>query len=286
MEKLLTNLIGTIIGSADSSINDVFNNLIDMCFNSELYITQILGNEVINLDGLKQIILGFSISLIVLKFLKKGFDTYILWTEGDNDTPPLNFIGYFIRALVIAVSFPILYEWLIGVSKDLAVQVMTALNMSEQYSIISSLTSWTFLNLFSAIFALVALVMVFLLYIQFIMRGVEMLILKLGFPLACVGLVDSDKGVFAPYMRKFFQSIVTVIVQIALTKLAILLIATAQIIQATAVLLVALRTPKFLSEFMLTTNGGTTGMNSIVNNTTKTIEISRQIRNLASKGGG
>ena len=53
MEKLLTNLIGTIIGSADSSINDVFNNLIDMCFNSELYITQILGNEVINLDGLK-----------------------------------------------------------------------------------------------------------------------------------------------------------------------------------------------------------------------------------------
>lgn len=283
MEKLLTLLISTIIGSADASINVVFNNLIDMCFNSELYITGILGTEVINLDGLKQIILSFSISLIVLKFLKKGFDTYISWTEGDSDTPPLIFITYFARALITAISFPILYDWLIGVSKDIAIQFMTALNMSEQYSIISSLTSLTFMSLFSAILALIALVLVFLLYIQFLMRGVEMLILKLGFPLACIGLVDSDKGVFAPFMKKFFQSIVTVIVQIALTKLAILLIATAQIIQATAVLLVALRTPKFLSEFMLTVNNGTTGLSNITHNVSRTLELNRQIKTLSVK---
>ncbi len=284
MEKLLTNLIGTIIGSADNSINVVFNSLIDMCFNSENYLTQILGVEVLNFDSLKQIILGFAISLIVLKFLKKGFDTYISWTEGDNDMPPLNFVGYFVRALVMAISFPIVYDWLISVSKDLATQIMTALNMSEQYSITTYLSVVTLLNLFSGILALIILVMVFLLYIQFIMRGVEMLILKLGFPLACVGLVDSDKGIFAPYMKKFFQSIVTIIVQIALTKLAILLITTTQLLQATAVLLVALRTPRFLSEFMLSTNGGTTGVSSIIHNTSKTIELSKQIKR-ASKSG-
>ena len=281
MEKLLTNLIGTIIGSADNSINEVFNNLIDMCFNSETYITHILGAEVLNFDGLKQIILGFAISLIVLKFLKKGFDTYIAWTEGDNDMPPLNFVGYFVRALIMAISFPILYDWLISISKDLATQVMVALNMSEQYSITTSLSAVTLLNLFSGILALIILVMGFLLYIQFIMRGVEMFILKLGFPLACVGLVDSDKGIFAPYMKKFFQSIVTVIVQIALTKLAILLIVSSQLLQATAVILVALRTPKFLSEFMLTTNGGTTGVNNIVHNVSRTIEFTKQLKRLS-----
>ena len=281
MEKLLTNLIGTIIGSADNSIYEVFNNLIDMCFNSETYITHILGAEVLNFDGLKQIILGFAISLIVLKFLKKGFDTYIAWTEGDNDMPPLNFVGYFVRALIMAISFPILYDWLISISKDLATQVMVALNMSEQYSITTSLSAVTLLNLFSGILALIILVMGFLLYIQFIMRGVEMFILKLGFPLACVGLVDSDKGIFAPYMKKFFQSIVTVIVQIALTKLAILLIVSSQLLQATAVILVALRTPKFLSEFMLTTNGGTTGVNNIVHNVSRTIEFTKQLKRLS-----
>ena len=35
MEKLLTNLIATIIGSVDNSINTVFGGLIDMCFNSD-----------------------------------------------------------------------------------------------------------------------------------------------------------------------------------------------------------------------------------------------------------
>lgn len=278
MEKLLTNLIGTIIGSADNSINDVFNNLIDMCFCSEIYITQLLGKEVLNFDGLRKIILGFALSLIVLKFLKKGFDTYILWTEGDSDTPPFIFIGYFVRALVTAVSFSVLYDWLIDVSKDLATQVMVALNMSEQYVLTTNLVSFTILSLFYAIVSLIVLVLIFLLYIQFIMRGVEMLILKLGFPLACVGLVDSDKGIFAPYMKKFFQSIMTVIVQIALAKLAILLITTTQLIQATAVLLLALRTPRFLSEFMLTTNGGGSGVSAFTHNVTRTLELVRRVK--------
>lgn len=283
MEKLLTMLISQLIGSADKSINTVFNSLIDICFNSENYITEILGNKVIDFNSLKSIILGFAISLIVLKFLKKGFDTYISWTEGDNDTSPLMFVGYFARAIIMAVGFPILYEWLIDVSKDLAMQIMIALNMSETYSVTTQLSALTLLNLFSAVLALIAFIMIFLLYIQFIMRGVEMLILKMGFPLACIGLVDSDKGIFAPYMKKFFQSIVTVIVQIALTKLSILLILSAQLIQATAMLIVALRTPRFLSEFMLTTNHGTTGTRPIVYGTSRMIELSRQIIN---KGKG
>lgn len=283
MEKLLTNLIATIIGSADNSINEVFNDLIDMCFNSEIYITHILGTEVLNFDGLKKIILGFALSLIVLKFLKKGFDTYIAWTEGDSDTPTFIFIGYFVRAMITAISFSVLYEWLIDVSKDLATQVMVTLNMSEQYVLTTSLASFTLLSLFSGIIALIVLILAFLLYIQFIMRGVEMLVLKLGFPLACVGLVDSDKGIFAPYMKKFFQSIMTIIVQIALSKLAILLISSSQLIQATAVLLLALRTPRFLSEFMLTTNGGSSGISHIAHNVSRTIELHKQIKTNLNK---
>ena len=283
MEKLLTNLIATIIGSVDNSINAVFGGLIDMCFNSENYISQILGNEVMNFDGLRTIILSFAIALIVLKFLKKGFDTYIMWVEGDNDTPPITFVTYFAKALVMAVSFPILYDWLITVAKDLGNQVMVALNLGEQYSLTTAIASLAIMNIFAAIVGLIIIIMLFLLYIQFRMRGVEMLVLKLGFPLACVGLVDSDKGIFAPYMKKFFQSITTVIVQIALSKLAILLIMTGQMIQAVAVLLVALRTPKFLSEFMIIANNGGSGISTLAHNTSRTIELTRHIKNFASR---
>jgi len=283
MEELITHLISSIIGGADNIINSVFNDLIDTCFNMEEHLTTLFGTQWLDFSGLKTVILSFAISLIILKFLKKGFDTYILWTEGDIDTPSLTFITYFIRAIVMAISFPILYDWLISASKGLATDVLNALNISAQQEIIEALVRGSSLGIFGAIFAIIILIILFLLYIQFLMRGIEMFVLKLGFPLACIGLVDSDKGVFSPYIKKYFQSILTVIIQIALVKLAIMLVITNQYIDATAILLVALRTPKFLQEFLITaSNGG--GFNSAIYTTSKTIELTKQISSIASRG--
>lgn len=95
-------------------------------------------------------------------------------------------------------------------------------------------------------------------------------------------MVDSDKGVFAPYVKKFFQSILTVVIQIMLVKLAILLVISNQYIDSTAILLVALRTPKFLQEFMLVaSNGG--GVSNAIHATSKTIELTKQVSNIVSK---
>ena len=282
MEQLLTNLITTIIGGADSIINTVFNNLIDTCFNTEQYLTTFFGTQWIDFTNLKTIILSFAITLIILKFLKKGFDTYILWVEGDIDTPSLTFVTYFARALILAISFPILYDWLITVSKEFANDLLNALNISAQQEIIQGLVNGAGIGIFSSIFAIIILIMLFILYIKLLMQGIELFILKLGFPLACIGLVDSDKGVFAPYVKKFFQSILTVIIQIMLIKLAILLIISNQYIDATAMLFVAMRTPKFLQEFMLVaSNGG--GISNAIHTTSKTIELSKQISNIVSR---
>ena len=117
--------------------------------------------ELMNFDGLRTIILSFAIALIVLKFLKKGFETYIMWVEGDNDTSPITFVTYFARALIMAVSFPVLYEWLITVSKDLANQVMTTLNLQEQYSLTTAISSLAFMNIFLAIVGLIIIIMLF-----------------------------------------------------------------------------------------------------------------------------
>ena len=110
MEGILTGLISNVIGGADTVINSAFNGLIDMCFNSENYISSNFGSTVIDFSQLKALILTLAISLIVLKFLKKGFDMYIMWTDGEADTPPLTYIVYFIRAIATAVCFSILYD--------------------------------------------------------------------------------------------------------------------------------------------------------------------------------
>lgn len=182
MDKLLTNLITSIIGGADTVINSVFNSLIDTCFNAEEHLISLFGTQWIDFTDLKTIILSFSITLIILKFLKKGFDTYILWSEGDIDTPSLTFITYFARAIITAVSFPILYDWLITISKSIANDILQSLNISAQQEIVSGLLNGaTTMGLFGSIIAIIILIILFLLYIRLLMHGIELFLLKLRF---------------------------------------------------------------------------------------------------------
>ena len=277
MESILTGLITSIIGGADNVINSAFNGLIDMCFNAENYITSNFGSTVIDFSQLKALILSLAVSLIVLKFLKKGFDMYILWTDGEADTPPLTYIVYFIRAIVTAVSFSILYDWVISIAKSFVGEsILTAMNMANNVSLTTTIANIATSGLFTAIVALIALILLFVLYIQFLMRALEMFVLKLGFPLACVGLVNPDGGVFKSYSEKIIKSILTVLVQIILCKIAIILIMNVKMLFGIAAIIMAIKTPKFLQEFML--GGGTGGISNVIVTTSKTMELSSQIK--------
>ena len=283
MESILTGLISSIIGGADNVINSAFNGLIDMCFNAENYITSNFGSTVISFSNLKALILSLSISLIVLKFLKKGFDMYILWTDGESDTPPLTYIVYFIRAIVVAICFSILYDWVIDIAKSFGESILSAMNLGSEITLTTTIANIATGGLFTAIVALIAMILLFVLYIQFLMRSLEMFVLKLGFPLACVGLVNPDGGVFKSYSEKLIKSVLTVLVQIILCKIAIVLIFNVKLLYGIAAIIMAIKTPKFLQEFML--GGGTGGISNVIVTTSKTMELSSQIKRKFSQLG-
>ena len=247
----------------------------DTCFNAEYELTHVLGNQVITLDNLKILIFSFALSLIILKFLKKGFDIYILWTEGEADTPPLTFIVYFIRAIVVLITSTILYDWLVDVVSDFGQQMLESLNISQTMEITSTMSNLAGEGLFTAIMAVIALIMLFVLWVQFIIRGAEIFVLKLGFPLACVGLVNADGGVFTQYISKLFKSMLTVLVQILCCKLGLLLVFSSQLIYAIAMIILAIKTPKMLQEFMLGGGGG--GVSNVIITASKTMELSGQL---------
>lgn len=76
------NLLSSIVSGADNIINSLLGNLMNICFYAERTILKASADGIqISVDGLKAVILTFSIGLIILKFLKKGFDMYIMWTE-------------------------------------------------------------------------------------------------------------------------------------------------------------------------------------------------------------
>ena len=98
-------------------------------------------------------------------------------------------------------------------------------------------------------------------------------------PLACVGLLDNDKGVFKAYLNKFFQSTLAVVIQIALSKLGVGLMMNMHVFWGVACMILAVKTPRFLQDFLITTGGG--GGGAIVNNVYHSVRLVQMAKNLS-----
>jgi len=276
LEVLLVLLIVAILNGAIAYINSLLTDIVPMALYAEKYMTTMSGTNIA--DSLYQILFGFGVSLIVLKFLKKGFETYVLWSDGDADEEPLSLLTNFFKALAVAICFPTLYGWMAGIIEDMSDQLLKAIGAATDYNWQAWVTGISSAGLVTAIFGLIFIIAYFILYFQFLMRGLEIFILRVGLPLACVGLLDNDKGVFKAYMNKFFQSMLAVVVQIALAKLGVGLMLQMHVFWGVACMILAVKTPKFLQDFLITSGGSGGG---VVNNVYHTVRLVGMVKNLA-----
>ena len=133
----------------------------------------------------------------------------------------------------------------------------------------------------TAIFGLVFVISYFMLYFQFLMRGLEIMILRIGMPMACVGLLDNDKGIFKTYINKFFQSTLAVVLQICLCKMGVGLMLNVginmNVFWGLACMILAIKTPSFLREFLVPTGGGAGG---VINNVYHSVRLVGMAKNL------
>jgi len=246
-------LIEALLSGVLEYIDSILLNLVPMAFYAEQFLDQMLGRDVIS--ELFKILFSFGVSLIILKFIKKGFNTYVLWIDGDADTDPILYLTYFVKALVVAISFPTLYGWMATIVQGLTDKLLNIISRGVVVDFTSIIMSIVSKGLLTGIVGVIFFGCLLYLYIKFLQTGLEILILRLGIPIACVGLVDSDQGVFKTYMQKFFQAMITVMLQIALLKLGLALVINGHLIWALAVIVTALRTPKFLQEFIILAGG-------------------------------
>lgn len=265
MEIILVLLIVAVLNGAVAFIDEMLSDLVPMTLNADQYMIAAGGGSMVSV--LFDILLGFGVSLIILKFLKKGFECYVMWTDGDPDVEPTHLVIRFIQAIAVAVCFPVMYGWLAEITQNLTDQLMTAIGTATNYDWQAWVNGISSLGLVTAIFGLIFVVCYFVLYFQFLMRGLEIMILRIGLPLACVGLLDNDKGVFKTYINKFFQSTLAVVVQICLCKLGVGMMMNVgvnmNIFWGIACIVLAIKTPRFLSEFMVPTGGGAGVINNV-----------------------
>ena len=103
MEAILLALLVAVLNGAIAFIDQMLNDLIPMTLYADRYMVATSGGSMVTV--LFDIMLGFGISMIVLKFLKKGFECYIMWTDGDPDMEPAGLMIRFVEAIVVAVCF-------------------------------------------------------------------------------------------------------------------------------------------------------------------------------------
>ena len=273
MEVILTLLIAAVLNGAVAFIDEMISALVPMTLHADQYMTGAYGGNMV--EVLFEILLGFGVSLIILKFLKKGFECYVMWTDGDPDSEPVYLVTRFIQAVAVAVCFPVLYGWMADITTELTDELLVAVGVSTDYDWIAWVDAVSSGGIVTAVFGLVFVISYFMLYFQFLMRGLEIMILRVGVPVACTGLLDNDKGVFRNYMMKFFQSAFSVAVQIVLCKLGVGMMLNMRVFWGIACIVLAIRTPRFLNEFMVPVGGG-----GVINNVYHSVRLAGMANNL------
>ena len=265
MTAIIIGLIVALIIGSQPVVDLMLDSLTTIAFYAETHMaTSLTYQHQINFQGLANLFFTFGVSLIILKFLKKGFEVYVGWQEGDPDLDPLNLVVNFIKAILVAMFFPILYRIMFDVVEKMLELTINELNILHgQQTLVDQIVNGISNSLFQAVAGLIIIICYCILYLNFLMRGIEMLIIRIGMPIACVGLLDGSQGVFQPYVKKIIQNAVTVLIQICLVKLSISVLALGNLFYAIGIVFVAMKTPKFLQEFMIQTGGGGSIMNTV-----------------------
>lgn len=268
LEGFFTTLINQALRKFDNFLGEIIN----IALHADKYMTSNMG---MSFEGFYTVIYAFAIYLIVAKFLKKGFNTYILWTDGDPDMDPVSMCIGFVKALIIAISYSTIYDLCTDVTNSFINQALASLNNANvklDSADILKLAVKGLLNggLIMVIIALVYVILYVVLWIQFIKRGLELFILKAGIPLACVGLIDTDQGIFKVFTKKIIQELLTVFVQIILLKFSLIFMINGHFMFGIAAINFSIKTPQFLSEFIMMSGGGS-GAISKVSQTTMLI---------------
>ncbi|MBP3801048.1 MAG: hypothetical protein J6I85_03320 [Clostridia bacterium] len=256
MVNAIVDLIQSFIGGSFDTLKGLLQNMANMVFYIEKELALASdGLQGFDFNNIFRVVYVFASLLLIMIFIKKLIETYFFWQSGDPDTNPVQVVVRFIKAIVIMICFGWCYDIFITIMNEFLTALSNGIVAPNQ-DIGTLLQSQMQGGIFTAIACLFMLILLLSIIFQFITRGLEMLILRIAIPLACIGLINSDGGAFTGYIKKFMQNTFTVIIQVILVQLAILLMANGQMIYAIATGLVATRTPAMLNEFMISSSAG------------------------------
>lgn len=132
------------------------------------------------------------------------------------------------------------------------------MNLSIQLDAAGLLNGFLYSSL-TLILLLLFIILMLVVFCKLLSRGVELLFLRLGFPLACLGLINSDSGIFKQYTSLFFKQAALSIIQMVCLLLGmytVIHISLINILLAIVFEMCALSAPKIMAQLLPNTGGG------------------------------
>lgn len=257
LQNILTSIFIGMIELFDAKSNaDFYSEQLDYnntfgCMNS---FTNVLGFDI---NSILNVVWIYALWFLILKLVWKCFDNYLLGSTGDDESDPMILLVNFVKAIVCSCAFGLLFNSMVTIASEITGKIMSVINFKEASVItVFYVIKETADNLFMTILLFVYGICVIVLNIKFLVNGIELLILRVGIAFSTMGLLDSDGGVFKPYIKKFFQICFTVLLQSVCFRCSILAMANMHLLYGLAFLVMALKAPTFLQEFIMTNPGG------------------------------
>ena len=263
MIKLILDLLKNCIEGGMDIANGFSLSFISLVFQFEETFWDSIGvRNPVDMTKLFASVLTISISLITMKFLHKLFATYVGGYEGDSTAAPTQIVLNYVRALAVAAAGAVLFGVFTDMMTEIATELLKAINSNTTPASLIEIMVDGFannLNLLQGLLRFVYFVCFIILLIKFYIMGAEMFVLRIFFPFACVGLVDSDKGMFVPVLKQMLNVGVTAVIQILLLRMSMVIAGNEKYIPALAFIMLAMKTPQSM-QFIMFAGGNGGGM--------------------------
>lgn len=261
MDKIIEDFFGGIVRKTLEAMTDFGEDTFSYYLNFDKAIKSAAPS--FSFDKLYTYMAALSLGIAIMLFLKKDFEIYILWNDGDSDLDPVVFLASFIKMTVVIVWFSSAYGYGVEVATNIFNKLLESItgNVTGK-DFLAGLLNFVDLNngFLFIIFIVVLLINAIRLVIQFFGRGIELFILRIGVPLAALDMLNADSVAWRAYVKKIVQITLTLELQIFLFFLSLMIPINGikNFIFAIAIQLTAIKLPSFLSELLVVSagNGG------------------------------
>jgi len=252
---MLVELIQNFISGSESTLNSLFNSMLNLVFFIErelMYVPEgaVLPKANIDFNQIYQVVFNYATYVLVIVFIVKAIKTYFLMREGDNEQNPIQLVIGMLKAVIIMICFKEIYTIGVGIVEEFLNSILNIMQV-QGTNLADALINNMQGGIFTAVACLVLLICWLLLICQFIMKGIELLVMRIAIPFASIGLLNSDGGVFPDYTRSFLMSAFTVVIQLGLLNLSIATLVIDKLIYGIAIAVVAVNTPMIMSKYMV-----------------------------------